>query len=134
VRRNVTRVVLLLIKDILLDKYFMMNWIELTELNSLEDIKTKSFQRVQVIFKHSTSCSISSVAKNRLEKGIYPSDIDLYYLDLIKYRSISNAVADLFQVHHESPQVIVVRNGECIYDESHYGINIDEILEQSISS
>ena len=112
----------------------MMNWIELTELNSLEDIKTKSFQRVQVIFKHSTSCSISSVAKNRLEKGIYPSDIDFYYLDLIKYRSISNAVADLFQVHHESPQVIVVRNGECIYDESHYGINIDEILEQSISS
>jgi len=107
-----------------------MNWIELTDLNSLEDIKKKSFQRVQVIFKHSTRCSISSVAKNRLEKSTPPSDVDFYYLDLIKYRDISNTISTLFHVHHESPQVILINKGECIYEESHYGINMDEISEQ----
>ena len=112
----------------------MMNWIELTELNSLEDIKTKSFQRVQVIFKHSTRCSISSMAKNRLEKGIPPSDVDFYYLDLIKYREISNSISTLFQVEHESPQIILIKKGDCTYEESHYGINMDEIMEQSTLS
>lgn len=108
----------------------MINWIELNDLNSLEDIKTKSSQRVQVVFKHSTRCSISSVAKNRLEKSANLENVDFYYLDLIKNRDISNAVAELFQVHHESPQVIVIDNGECIFDESHYAINMEEIVEQ----
>ena len=108
----------------------MINWIELNNLNSLEDIKKKSNQRVQVIFKHSTKCSISSVAKNRLEKSGHIENVDFYYLDLIKNRKISDSVAELFQVHHESPQVLVIDNGECIYDESHYAINMEEILEQ----
>lgn len=109
-----------------------MNWIELQHLNSLEDIKIKSFERVQVIFKHSTSCSISSVVKNRLEKSQVPTQIDFYYLDLIRNREVSNAVASLFQVQHESPQVLVIKNGECIYEESHYGIIMEDILEQSV--
>ena len=109
-----------------------MNWIELQHLNSLEDIKMKSYERVQVIFKHSTSCSISSVVKNRLEKSECPTEINFYYLDLIKYRDVSNAIASLFQVHHESPQILVIKQGECIYDESHYGIMMDDILEQSM--
>ena len=108
-----------------------MNWIELQDLNSLEDIKLLSFKRVQVIFKHSTSCSISSVIKNRLEKSLYPTEIDFYYLDLIKFREVSNAIASIFQVHHESPQVLVIKDGECIYDESHYGIRMEDILEEA---
>ncbi len=111
----------------------MINWIELSNLNSLEDIKLKSFKRVQVVFKHSTRCSISSVTKNRLERNKQPENIDFYYLDLIKYKDISNSVSELFQVHHESPQILVIANGECVYDESHYAINMDEILEQVIN-
>jgi len=109
-----------------------MNWIELQDLNTLEYIKLKSYERAQVIFKHSTSCSISSVVKNRLEKSESPTEIDFYYLDLINFRDVSNAVASLFQVHHESPQILVIKKGECIYDESHYGIMMDDITEQSM--
>jgi len=107
-----------------------MNWIPLTELDQLDQIKKQSFDSPQVIFKHSTRCSISSMALNRLERETAPSTADFYYLDLIKYRSISNAIAEQFDVYHESPQILVIKNGECIYDESHQGISMFEIAEQ----
>lgn len=97
----------------------------------LEEIKNRSFEKTQVIFKHSTRCSISSVAKSRLEKAKVPENVDFYYLDLISYRSISNEVAEKFSVFHESPQVLVIRNGECVYDESHMSISMNEIAEQA---
>ena len=53
----------------------------------------------------------------------------LYFLDLIKYREISNQVAQDFQVHHESPQMLLIKDGECILDQSHGGISVDEALE-----
>ena len=109
-----------------------MNWIQITDECLLQEIKEKSFQQAQVIFKHSTRCSISSMAKNRLEKGDEYTDLDFYYLDLIKHRDISSAIATKFQVHHESPQVLLIKNGECIYSETHYGINFEEIIEQSV--
>ena len=106
-----------------------MDWKVLHEDRQLEQIIEQSQSRPQVIFKHSTKCSISSVAKNRLEKAGIPQDLDFYYLDLISYRSISNKVAERFQVHHESPQVLIIRNGECIYDESHMAISMQDILQ-----
>ncbi len=108
-----------------------MDWIEISEIDSIENIKAKSFSKPQVIFKHSTRCSISSVAKNRLEKTPTLPDADFYYLDLIKHKNISNSIAEVFQVHHESPQVLLIKNGECTYDESHYAIDMNEIIEQS---
>lgn len=107
-----------------------MNWIPLTELAQLDTIHKASFDNPQVIFKHSTRCSISSMALNRLERDTAPSNADFYYLDLIKYRPISNAIAEQFNVYHESPQILVIKNGECIYDESHQGISMNEIAEQ----
>lgn len=67
------------------------------------------------------------MTKSRLEKADTPEGIDFYYLDLITYRSVSNKVAEYFKVYHESPQVLLIKNGECIYDESHSGIRMDEI-------
>jgi bacillithiol system protein YtxJ len=110
-----------------------MNWISLSTAEDINQIKKASFEHPQVIFKHSTRCSISSVAKSRLERGDAPAGIDFHYLDLIAYRSISNLVAETFDVHHESPQVLLIKNGECVYDESHNGINMSEIEEQSLS-
>jgi len=107
-----------------------MNWIPLTELDQLDYIKRQSFESPQVIFKHSTRCSISSMALNRLERETAPSNTNFYFLDLIKYRSISNAIAEQFDVYHESPQILIIRNGECVYDESHQGISMFEIAEQ----
>jgi bacillithiol system protein YtxJ len=106
-----------------------MHWIHLTEEEQLKQIISKSQLRPQVIFKHSTRCSISAVALQRLQKTSQPSDIDFYFLDLIANRDLSNKVASVFQVHHESPQVLVIRDGMCIYDESHMSISMAEIVE-----
>ena len=106
-----------------------MDWKVLREEGELEQIIQRSQSRPQVIFKHSTRCSISSVAKNRLESSEAPPGADFYYLDIFGYRSLSNKVAEVFGVHHESPQVLVIRDGVCVYDESHMGINMGEIQE-----
>jgi bacillithiol system protein YtxJ len=105
-----------------------MNWNPINSLDQLEQIKTASFNTPQVIFKHSTTCSISRMALDRFERATAPENVDFHYLDLLNYRAISNEIATFFQVHHESPQVILIKNGECIYDESHYGIMMDELI------
>lgn len=108
-----------------------MNWIDLTDEQQLERLKELSNQKAQVIFKHSTRCAISSMAKSRLERSTAPDTVDFYFLDLVKYRQLSNKIAEDFAVYHESPQVLLIKNGECIYDESHSGIQMDEITEQA---
>lgn len=109
-----------------------MNWINLSTAEQIEDIKKASFEKPQVIFKHSTTCSISKMSKSRLDREETPEGIDFHYLDLLTYRPVSNLVAEVFDVHHESPQVLLIKNGECVYDESHNGITMDEIVEQSV--
>ena len=104
-----------------------MNWIPLTTETQLSEIKTTSAEKPVVIFKHSTRCSISAVAKSRLERAHEPENISFYYLDLISFRDLSNKVAADFAVEHESPQVLLIRNGECVYDESHSGIRMEEL-------
>jgi bacillithiol system protein YtxJ len=108
-----------------------MTWEQLTEEAQLEAIIKQSQKEPVVIFKHSTRCSISAMAKNRLERVETPENVVFYYLDLIRYRSVSNKIAEMFQVWHESPQVLLIRNGECIYDESHGGIDMAEIVQQA---
>ena len=108
-----------------------MNWTALTEESQLEQIKEESKQRSVVIFKHSTRCSISVMAKGRLERETPPSGISFYYLDILRYRPVSNKIAEDFHVYHESPQVLVIKNGECIYDESHNGITMQDIATQA---
>jgi bacillithiol system protein YtxJ len=106
-----------------------MHWIHLTDEEQLKQIISKSQLKPQVIFKHSTRCSISAVALQRLQKVAQPSDVDFYFLDLLSYRGLSNKVAEVFKVAHESPQVLVIRDGDCMYDESHMGISMHEILD-----
>jgi bacillithiol system protein YtxJ len=108
-----------------------MSWIALTDELGIDRIKENSFLQPQVIFKHSTRCSISTMAKSRLERSGLPEDIPFYYLDLLSFKNLSAEIADTFQVEHASPQVLLIKNGECIYDESHSGINMDEIMEQA---
>ena len=105
-----------------------MNWHPINSSEQLENIKSASFITPQVIFKHSTTCSISRMALDRFERAATPEKVDFHYLDLLNYKAISNEIASFFQVHHESPQVILIKNGECIYDESHYGIMMDELI------
>lgn len=108
-----------------------MNWIHLTTEDQLEEIRNRSKTKPQVIFKHSIRCGVSSMALSRLERTYTPMNADFYLLDLISYRNISNRIATEYDVYHESPQVLVISNEQCVYDESHSGINMDEIEEQA---
>ncbi len=105
-----------------------MNWTQLQSTDQLNEIK--NLPGYSIIFKHSTRCSISMMAKRRFELDwdSLPEEIPLYFLDLIQYREISNQIAQLFQVYHESPQLLLIKDGECILDQSHGGISIDEAL------
>ena len=108
-----------------------MDWQELTTDIQLNEIKEKSKNKYQLIFKHSTRCSLSSLVKNRLEKSAAASEIDFYLLDLIKFRPISEKISSDFSVFHESPQILLIKDGECIYDESHLGITMSDIQMQT---
>ncbi|OZI08708.1 thioredoxin family protein [Siphonobacter sp. BAB-5385] len=110
-----------------------MNWQPLTDAEQLEAIKKESFEHPVLIYKHSTTCSISSTAKARLERQWDDTQgISAYYLDLLRYRPLSNAIAQEFDVEHESPQVLLIRDGECVYHESHFAIRFDEVLSHAV--
>lgn len=104
-------------------------WQVLSSLEQLEEIKKESADQLVVIYKHSTTCSISGMAMNRLERNWKESlaHVKIYYLDLLTYRSISNAIAETFQVYHESPQILIIKDGHAIYDASHMGISVEGI-------
>lgn len=112
-----------------------MLWHKLSDISQLQDIKNLSKEQsglglTVLLFKHSTRCSISSMALNRLEsKWIDDEKIPAYYLDLLNHRDISNEIADLFSVEHASPQVLLIKDGVCIYHASHSNISASEIVE-----
>ena len=105
-----------------------MNWTTLDSANQVDAIKSKP--GYSLIFKHSTRCSISIMAKRRFEMDMdkLPTDMPLYFLDLIQYREISKQVAEDFHVYHESPQMLLIKDGKCILDQSHGAISVDEAL------
>jgi len=112
-----------------------MNWIALENIDQLQKIKQAA--GYSILFKHSTRCSISLMAKKKFEfeSESLPAEVPVYFLDLIKYRGISNAIADDFQIHHESPQLLIIRDGECVYETSHSEISAEDAAEQiSINS
>ena len=100
------------------------DWHELTELGQLETIKAESNEKPVVIFKHSVTCGISAGAKYQLESDwdFNPTDFKFYYLDLLAHRPVSNKIAEEFGVVHQSPQVIVIKNGQAVADTSHHAI------------
>lgn len=110
-----------------------MNWEILTSPEQLEAIRQESASKPVMIFKHSTRCSISRMVLDRLERNWDVKDMEPrvkpYFLDLISYRQVSNQIAELFDVEHESPQVLIIRNGQSIYDNSHMGIDYQSIRD-----
>ena len=107
-----------------------MNWIDLTNEEQLNQLIQESSHNPQLIFKHSTRCSISIMAKSRLDREDSVPDMDFYYLDLLQFRDLSKKIAEVFSIVHQSPQVLLIKNGECVYEETHNAINMEEIREQ----
>ncbi len=108
-------------------------WQELTSLGQLEEIAEASKTKTQAIFKHSTRCGISRMVIRNFESSFDLSEnqVDLYYLDLLNHRDISSEISAKFQVLHESPQFIVIRNGVAVYHASHSAIT-SQILHQYV--
>ncbi|WEK35190.1 MAG: bacillithiol system redox-active protein YtxJ [Candidatus Pseudobacter hemicellulosilyticus] len=109
----------------------MINWINLEQAAQLDSIREQSFSRPQLIYKHSIRCGISSMVKGRLERQEAPAGIDFHYLNLIGFRAISNKIAEDFRVQHESPQVLLIKEGRCVYSASHGDIDMAAIAEQA---
>lgn len=110
-----------------------MEWQALTTLDQLDLIASESQIRPVLIFKHSTRCSISSVALDKLERKWKIEDkevVTAYFLDLIRFREISNEISERYSIYHQSPQAILLHKGKVVYEESHFSISYDEIESQ----
>lgn len=103
----------------------VLPWIPLNDIQQLDYIKQKSSIKPQVIFKHSTRCGISSMVQRQFIKdyNFSEKDLDLYYLDILSYRQISDETGYKFQLIHESPQLLVIKNGALVAHASHGQIN-----------
>src|SRR3954470_20328777 len=109
-----------------------MNWTELNTEEQIEQIKKESNTQPVLIFKHSTRCAVSSTALSRLERNWKEGEvapIKMYYLDLLSHRNISQSVAESFAVEHESPQVLILKDGNPVYVRSHLAIAYNEIQQ-----
>ncbi|WP_333876934.1 bacillithiol system redox-active protein YtxJ [Flavobacterium sp.] len=107
-----------------------MAWRALTDLGQLNEIVNESTEKLVVIFKHSTRCSISRMALGQFEQEFnLEGKVVPYYLDLLEHRDISNEIAYRFGVYHQSPQLIVIKDGKAIYDRSHESIDATKLVD-----
>lgn len=108
-----------------------VNWIPLTNLDQLNEIVALSNEKPVAIFKHSTRCSISRFALKQFENEFDSADAtDTYFLDLIEHRDVSNEIASRFKVVHQSPQLLLIKNGQSVYDVSHSDIDAKDLAER----
>jgi bacillithiol system protein YtxJ len=105
-----------------------MNWTAMTDIAQLNEIATS--EKPAAIFKHSTRCSISRMALKQFENEFdSEAEVTPYFLDLLEHRDISNEIAAKFGVYHQSPQLIVIKNGKAVYDASHSEIDAGELKQ-----
>lgn len=113
------------------DKSVNINWIPLISLEQLSEIKQQSKTESVLIFKHSTRCGISSMVIKQFEKlfSVEHQNLKVYYLDLLNYRNLSDEVGYTFQVMHQSPQLLVIKNEVSVYNASHYEITTTDLTK-----
>ena len=110
------------------NKSSKMEWRQLTDLGQLNEIVEVTNEKLVLIFKHSTRCSISTYALKQFENEFtFEDKIVPYFLDLIAHRDVSNEIAQRFGVFHESPQIILIKEGKAIYDASHESIDAKKL-------
>jgi len=104
-------------------------WNYLEDIAELDAIEKESYEKPVAIFKHSITCGISKMAWNQFQKSynISTDQLSLYYLDLLAHRSISNEIASRFEVLHQSPQLIVLKDGKAVYNASHENIDAKDL-------
>ena len=103
----------------------------LDKMEQFDEIDEISQTKPVVLFKHSTRCSISRMALKQFDSEFnYPEEkIDWYLLDLLNHRDLSNEIASRYNVMHQSPQIIVIRNGKAVFNESHDSISAEDLKQ-----
>lgn len=112
-----------------------MNWININSEAIINTIEQASKENPVIIFKHSTRCSISGMALSRLErswKNEEMSQVKTYFLDLISFRNLSHKVAEIFNTQHQSPQLLLISDANCIYDASHMEISYQDLKKEVV--
>ena len=111
---------------------FHEQWVSLTSHEQLSKILEKSQEKPVALFKHSTQCGISVSSQSELFSNwdLTANDVDFYHLDILNYHSISNAIADRVGVIHQSPQLIVLKNGNVISVTTHHTIKFDKFKKE----
>jgi bacillithiol system protein YtxJ len=107
-------------------------WSPISGIDNIDAILQASSEKPQLIYKHSHRCSVCILAKEELE-GIADQVLDssdLYMINVIHQRDLSNAIASTFDVRHESPQVIIIKDGEVAWKGSHWAIKGTDILDE----
>ena len=109
-----------------------INWNPLTVMQQLDEIVQESETIPVAIFKNSTTCGISRMALKGLQRdyAIEKGKVKMYMLDLLQFRAISNEIANRFGVRHESPQLLLIKDGKCVYHASHSSIDADELKQK----
>ncbi len=109
-------------------KPIIMNWIPLTQMEQLDEFYQEQ-DKIHILFKHSTRCSVSSMAKRTIEYNwdALPEGTAIQFLDLIAYRDLSNAIASKWNIEHESPQILVIQGDTCLYHASHGEIDLEVV-------
>lgn len=107
-----------------------MHWTHLTSDEQLNTLLALSHDKAVIIFKHSTRCNLSSMVLSRLEKMPCMAAANFYFLDILANRDLSAKISETLHVHHESPQVLLIKSGECVYEESHTAITAEDLLVQ----
>ena len=120
-------------RDIAKEEITRVPWKQLTEMETLDEIATISRNKPVAILKHSTRCGISRMVLRQFEQeyDLKKDEVELYFLDLLNHREISNKIASKFNVPHESPQLIIIRDGKAVYTASHNEISADSLKKHS---
>ncbi len=108
-----------------------MNWIEIKESSAVKELKQESLLhpgRAYIIFKHSTRCGTSRMAKNLFESE-WQVTAPVHLVNVVESRGVSDAITSLFDVYHESPQILVIKNGTSVHDNSHSSIDANEVIK-----
>lgn len=116
-------------RDVAKQEIKKVPWIELNKMEMLDNISQDSHNRPVAILKHSTSCGVSRMVLRQFEQeyNLQEDKMDLYFLDLLSFREISNKIASRFNVPHESPQLIIIKDGKVVYDASHGEISAESL-------
>ena len=119
-------------EDISKEEIVEVPWHPLTGMEQLDEIEQESHKQLVVIFKHSTRCGISRMVLRNFENEFASTsekELKLYFLDLLSNRDISNEIASIFGVRHESPQLLIIKEGKVVQHESHHGIKAESLAQ-----